>query len=135
MLYCDESLGRRSLRLDEYQRKARWADQNRKTGREGRKAPVLGLFGETGSLLTQLKRTQREKATYSPYFASVVEEMGDVLWYLTNSASRQRVRLSALARLPVSDGTPHLVSLAPRPSLTFGTLQKGTGDNDCSRVG
>jgi len=125
MLYCDESEERRSLRVDAFQRQARWADQNRRVGFEGLKAPVLGLFGETGSLLTQLKRTQREKATYSPYYASVVEEMGDVLWYLANSASRLRVRLSALARLPVGAGNPQTLSLAPRPELTFGNLQRG----------
>ncbi len=125
MLYCDGPEASRSLRLDVFQRHARWADQNRRVGFEGFKAPILGLFGEAGSLLTQLKRTQREKATYSPYYASVVEEMGDVLWYLANSASRQRVRLSALARLPVAGANPKSLSLAPRPSLTFGELQRG----------
>ena len=124
MLYCEGPEASRSLRLDVYQRRARWADQNRRVGAEGLKAPLLGLFGETGSLLTQLKRTQREKATYSPYYASVVEEMGDVLWYLSNTASRQRVRLSALARLQIANEAPKSLSFAPRPSLTFGELQR-----------
>src|SRR5438874_8797772 len=123
MLYCEESAATVPIRLDRYQRQARLADQNRKRGSEGLKVPLLGLFGEAGSLLTQLKRTQREKATFSPYYASVIEEMGDVLWYLSNLASRHRVPLSALAG--ASSVRHHTSRWVPKPKLTFGRLQRG----------
>src|ERR1700693_4910506 len=42
---------------------------------------LLGLFGETGSLLSEVKKKQRDAAAYLGYTASVVEELGDVLWY------------------------------------------------------
>ena len=124
MFYCEESMARVPLRLDAFQRQARFADQNKKRGSEGLRAPLLGLFGEAGSLLTQLKRRQREKATYTPYYASVVEELGDVLWYLSNLAWRNQVRLSELARMRVTGG---IQGKQPkrRPSLSFGDLQRG----------
>jgi hypothetical protein len=122
MLYCQEERATKPVELDAYQRQARTSDQNRRTGAKGIRGPLLGLYGEAGSLLTQLKRTQREKATFTPYYASVVEEMGDVLWYLSNLASRYRVALSALATTP-PDG-PNAPAFVARSGLTFGNLQK-----------
>jgi hypothetical protein len=50
--------------------------------------PLLGLFGETGSLLSEVKKKQRDRASYLGYAGAVIEEMGDVLWYLTAVAAR-----------------------------------------------
>ena len=50
--------------------------------------PLLGLFGETGSLLSEVKKKQRDRASYIGYAGAVVEELGDVLWYLTTVAAR-----------------------------------------------
>lgn len=59
--------------------------------------PLLGLFGETGSLLSELKKKQRDSASYRGYSAAVAEELGDVLWYLATIARRGGVPLSAVA--------------------------------------
>src|SRR4051812_34369091 len=96
MLYCEEKKGRARLKLDDYQRLAIRSDQNERTGADGLRVPLLGLFGEMGSLLTLPKRKQRETSTN--YKVAVIEEFGDVLWYLSNLASRHNLRLSALAR-------------------------------------
>lgn len=50
--------------------------------------PLLGLFGETGSLLSEVKKKQRDRASYRGYAGAVVEELGDVLWYLAAVSSR-----------------------------------------------
>jgi hypothetical protein len=42
--------------------------------------PLLGLFGEIGSLLSEVKKKQRDRASYIGYAGAVVEELGDVLW-------------------------------------------------------
>jgi len=55
--------------------------------------PLLGLFGETGSLLSEVKKKQRDKASYLGYAGAVVEELGDVLWYLTAVAARGGISL------------------------------------------
>lgn len=61
-------------------------------------AAMLGLFGEVGSLLTVVKKRQREEAAYPGYTAAIYEEFGDVLWYFTALASRAGLDLSVLAQ-------------------------------------
>lgn len=73
-------------------------DQNTQGGMEGLRFPLLGLFGEVGSLLSALKRKQRDQAAYVGYRQSVIEEFGDVLWYFSNIAARANLNLSDLAR-------------------------------------
>src|SRR4051812_2821143 len=58
---------------------------------------LLGLFGEVGSLLSELKKKQRDKAAYHAYAQSALEETGDVLWYLANVADALGLRLSDVA--------------------------------------
>ena len=42
---------------------------------------ATGLFGETGSVLAELKKTQRETGAYPSYRNRLMEEIGDLLWY------------------------------------------------------
>lgn len=49
---------------------------------------VLGLIGEVGSLATVLKKHLRDKDAYLNYQVHILEELGDILWYVTTSASR-----------------------------------------------
>ena len=53
----------------------------------------MGLIGETGSLLAEVKKKQRDKIAYRGYAAATVEEMGDVLWYLNAVAVRGGITL------------------------------------------
>src|SRR5262249_25270868 len=84
--------------FEEYQQIAESTDQNRRTGDSGMSFYLLGLFGETGSLLAELKKKRRDELAYSDYRAGVLEEFGDVLWYLTNAVSRIGGTLAILAR-------------------------------------
>lgn len=59
--------------------------------------PLLGLFGEVGSLLSEVKKKQRDSRSYLGYEASVLEEMGDVLWYLSVIADRAGLSLTDIA--------------------------------------
>ena len=43
---------------------------------------AAGLFGETGSVLAELKKTVRERGAYPSYQNRLMEEIGDLLWYL-----------------------------------------------------
>ena len=102
------------LRLDDYQRATSKTDQNAIAGQKGLQLPTLGLFGETGSLLSELKKKQRDKKSYFAYDETIVEEFGDVLWYLSNIAGRLGVRLSDLA-----NANPTRIRVS-----TFGDLQR-----------
>jgi len=121
VLYCDDSYATKPLTVDAYQRQAKLADQNRRRGAQGLRIPLLGLFGETGSLLSELKRAQREKLTFESYDVAVLEEFGDVLWYLSNLASRCRVSLSSLAK---QGDRGSRIYRASTSSLTFFELQQ-----------
>jgi NTP pyrophosphatase (non-canonical NTP hydrolase) len=84
--------------LDKYQELATQTDQNPQSGIHGVAFPLLGLFGEIGTLLSALKKKQRDKDAYVGYSQSVVEEFGDVLWYLSNVAWRASLTFTELAR-------------------------------------
>jgi hypothetical protein len=63
--------------------------------------PLLGIYGEVGSLLSELKKKQRDTASYVGYAESVMEELGDVMWYFTNIAARANLSMDTLAqRMP-----------------------------------
>lgn len=59
--------------------------------------PLLGLFGEVGSLLSEVKKKHRDPIAYHGYRESVREEFGDVLWYLAALSDRAGLRLEELA--------------------------------------
>ena len=89
------------LGLDEYQHATTLTDKNDRPGLSGLGFVLFGLFGETGSLLSQLKKKQRDKESYVAYQDSVIEELGDVLWYFANAALRAGLPFSEIAtRLP-----------------------------------
>jgi NTP pyrophosphatase (non-canonical NTP hydrolase) len=82
------------LGLDEYQHFASLTDRNERHGAAGLGFVLLGLFGEAGSLLSVVKKKQRDKASYLGYAPHVIEELGDVLWYFSVIAARGGLALS-----------------------------------------
>ena len=84
--------------LNEYQLIAVRTDQNPQRGLNGLAFPLLGLFGEVGTLLSALKKKQRDRESFVGYNEAVLEEFGDVLWYFANIASHASLKLSALAQ-------------------------------------
>lgn len=86
------------MTLNDYQLIARRTDQNRRGGLDGLSFPLLGLFGEVGTLLSALKKKQRDRESFIGYTEAVIEEFGDVLWYFSNIASRASLSLSVLAQ-------------------------------------
>ena len=83
------------LTVQEYASQALITDQRSDNG--SLTFPLLGLFGETGSLLSEVKKKQRDRASYVGYAATVVEELGDVLWYLATVAARGGLTLGVIA--------------------------------------
>lgn len=84
--------------LSEYQSLAIKSD---KTGADAHKSlmvTLLGLAGETGSLLSEYKKWFREGDAYKPFSDQVSEELGDILWYLANLASKLNLDLGEVAQ-------------------------------------
>lgn len=84
------------MNFDEYQENARETDQ-RPTGAESVIIPLLGLAGEAGSLLSEYKKRLRDGASHTEYEPLVAEELGDLLWYISNIASKFDLSLSDIA--------------------------------------
>lgn len=82
--------------IDRYQEFTRKTDRSPKKGYEGLRFPLLGLFGEVGSLLSELKKKQRDTQSYVGYEESVIEEFGDVMWYFGSIADRANIKLEVL---------------------------------------
>jgi hypothetical protein len=49
---------------------------------------LLGLVGEVGSLVSALKKKRRDTDGFLGYHETVLEELGDVLWYVSAVARR-----------------------------------------------
>jgi NTP pyrophosphatase (non-canonical NTP hydrolase) len=102
--------------LTEYQRKAfststiDWATAN------GRQVAVLGVLGEVGSLATVMKKQTRDGSVYTGAKSDLIEECGDVLWYLAAIATHYGLDLgravaSCMFPEPAAGENGHLWSL------------------------
>lgn len=83
--------------MKEYQRLASLTDQTATTDPNGMIVALLGLAGETGSILTLYKKWLRDGDAYQIMRERVAEELGDVLWYVATVATRAGVALDEVA--------------------------------------
>jgi len=93
--------------LKDYQERARQTDQNPRpsgTGDDPRTPhrhqviPLLGLVGEVGSLLGEYKKLMRDGAIHRKFRDEVAEELGDILWYVADVASKFDLSLEDIAK-------------------------------------
>ena len=90
------------VELNEYQRLANQTDQQPTPGAfkpDGNSTlvPLLGLAGEVGELLSEHKKWLRDRGSYKLFPDRVREELGDLLWYLTNVATKHGLSLEEVA--------------------------------------
>lgn len=96
--------------LDDYQARSLDTDQNPREESESTGGlrgsdtpareeviPLLGLVGEVGSLLAEYKKLLRDGQTHRRFKDEVAEELGDILWYVSNVASKYDLTLSEIA--------------------------------------
>lgn len=84
--------------FDYYQEAANGTDQFSSNQEDsGLMIPLLGVAGETGTLLAEFKKKIRDGESYEGFRSKAEEELGDVLWYLSNIASRLNLSLSEIA--------------------------------------
>lgn len=104
---------------------------------------ATGLFGETGSVLAELKKAERETAAYPSYRNRLVEEIGDLLWYfarlVTVLAPYEVKKLEALAERPLrpgdADATSEALALGAATGALLATLQQETDNVAASQLG
>ena len=59
--------------------------------------PLLGLAGEAGELLTEYKKFLRDGESHTLFKERFAEELGDLLWYLSNAATKFGLDLADVA--------------------------------------
>lgn len=59
--------------------------------------PFLGIIGEIGSLVTELKKKFRDGNAYVAFESKLCEELGDVLWYIATIATQNGLTLEDVA--------------------------------------
>lgn len=57
---------------------------------------ILGLNGEVGSLSTVYKKKLRDGDSYVIFREKIVEELGDIIWYLSSIATIEKIPLSEI---------------------------------------
>lgn len=85
--------------INEYQNQARKsnqisADASNSTLDPTIVVPLLGIAGEIGSLQAAYKKKIRDGDRYSRFEADVSEELGDIMWYVSNLADKFHLKLS-----------------------------------------
>ena len=83
--------------LSDYQRQAQATDQLPAGDPNAIIVPLLGMAGEVGSLLAEYKKYLRDKDAHVLFPEQVAEELGDILWYLANTATKFDLDLAAIA--------------------------------------
>jgi NTP pyrophosphatase (non-canonical NTP hydrolase) len=60
--------------------------------------PLLGLAGETGELLSEYKKHLRDGKSHLLFKDRISEELGDLLWYIANVATKFDLKLEDIAQ-------------------------------------
>lgn len=86
------------MNFAEYQIDALKTDRTNQAGVEAAQlVPLLGLAGEAGQLLSEYKKWLRDGPSHVRFVDRVQEELGDILWYVSNVASKYGLELEDIA--------------------------------------
>ena len=86
------------MRFTDYQQRALETDRTGLSGSEAAQlVPLLGLAGEAGQLLSEYKKRLRDGPSHVRFVDRVHEELGDILWYVSNVASKYGLDLEEIA--------------------------------------
>lgn len=103
---------------------------------------AAGLFGETGSILAELKKKDREKTAYPFDRERLEEEIGDVLWYLARLigilAPSEATKLddsAARAEQQNGDDLANAIALGSAVGAMLDTLREDSGNDAPQRLG
>ena len=87
------------MRFEEYQNEAAKTDIVAQNDPHVIVVPLLGLAGEVGTLLTEYKKYLRDGSAHQRFKDQVAEDLGDLLWYVSNVAGKFDLRLEDVARI------------------------------------
>jgi NTP pyrophosphatase (non-canonical NTP hydrolase) len=83
--------------LREYQHEAHRTEKKIYTAGLDIMVPILGLAGEVGELLNEYKKRLRDGDAHTRFPDRVSEELGDILWYVAETATKFGLDLNDIA--------------------------------------
>src|SRR4051812_25064910 len=107
------------MTFSEYQQQSSNTDGLSTKGKEGLIVPLLGLAGESGSLLTLYKKLLRDGDAYQPMREAISEELGDVLWYVAAIARRANLDLDKVAQFNLQKTADRWTQACTLSSVSF----------------
>ena len=88
------------MEFNEYQEKAKNTIQDSASDPKFTEmVPFLGIIGEVGSVVSQLKIKLKDGESYLAYKSKLAEELGDVLWYISTIAYQNELKLNQIAEM------------------------------------
>jgi NTP pyrophosphatase (non-canonical NTP hydrolase) len=85
------------MELNKYQARATLTDRHPANDNDGIMIPLLGLAGEAGELLTEYKKRLLDGDAHTQFRDRFSEELGDILWYVANLATKLQIPLGEVA--------------------------------------
>jgi NTP pyrophosphatase (non-canonical NTP hydrolase) len=86
-----------TLNLREYQERSQETDLHPGKEEKDLMIPLAGLAGETGELLSEYKKYLRDGESHQLFKERIAEEVGDLLWYIANVATKFGLNLGEVA--------------------------------------
>lgn len=86
------------MNLKDFQREAAKTDQVKGDDDKSKLVPLLGLAGEVGTLLSEYKKFLRDGGAHQRFHDQVAEDLGDLLWYVANVATKFNLDLDEIAQ-------------------------------------
>jgi NTP pyrophosphatase (non-canonical NTP hydrolase) len=115
--------------LDCYQKEALYTDRVPSRGSSDDVlsliVPMLGLAGEAGQLLSEYKKHLRDGEAHRLFKERVSEELGDLLWYIANVASKFDLTLAEIATANLAKTKARWATERTEPLLFDATLPVG----------
>ena len=121
------------MNFNEYQQLAEQTDQQPGSGTiqdhpHLMMVPLLGLAGEAGELLAEHKKWLRDGQSYTLFPERVTEELGDLLWYLSNVATKHGFHMGEIAL--ANHAKARALLGAPTGASTWADLEHPRDDID-----
>jgi NTP pyrophosphatase (non-canonical NTP hydrolase) len=84
------------MNIDEFQVHAADTMQFDKATEKALSVALLGLSGEVGELSTEYKKKIRDGDNYKIFREQIIEELGDIIWYVSSIATIEDIELSTV---------------------------------------
>ncbi len=109
-----------TMDLSTYQELAKKTDRNPGTDEQSRMIPLAGLASETGELLGEYKKYLRDGESHKLFRERLSEEVGDLLWYVANVATKFDLDLAQVAEQNLAKCEKRWGDLQPREPFDAG---------------